>query len=231
MTFLEICQAVFREGGVSGAIASVQNQTGEALRVVKWSQLAYQEILNDQGIVWNFLRRDAKVQLTKGKGEYSFGDLGLYTPDIKETPVQWDARSMRVARNEDLSDETFLQGMRYPDFRNFWLFSSRRTTEGRPLNVSVNPETKLCIGPIPEQDYWLALEYQIMPGALVEQNDQPFVLPERYHMAIVWRALRHYGAFEAAPEVVMRAELAYKTIMQQLEQDQSFEVVVGGPLC
>ena len=224
MNFLQLCQGVYTEGGISGQITSVQNQTGEALRVVRWVQSAYLEILNDQGLVWNFLRKEIKVQLTAGKGDYTFADLNI------ASGVQWDTRSMRVSLNEDGRDETFLIGMRFPEFRDYWLFSSRRDVLSRPLNASVDIETKLRIAPIPAAAYWLHGQVQVMPEPLLDPDQVP-ILPERYHLAIVWRALRHYGMFEAAPEVVVRADAAYKEVMQQLWGDQSPEVIVGSPLC
>ena len=74
-TFLQICQRVFIEGGISGQISSTQNQSGEAGRVVAWVAGAYKEILNDQSINWKFLRKTVNVQLTPDKQAYSFGDL------------------------------------------------------------------------------------------------------------------------------------------------------------
>jgi hypothetical protein len=224
VNYLQLAQAVYREGGISGNITSTQNQNGEALRVAQWVALAYKEILNDQGMIWNFLHKSARVRLSAGHGIYKFSDFNLVQG------VQWDTHSMRVAVNQDMSDETFCVHMRYPEFRDFWQFSSRRQTKGRPLNVAVDTETHLCVAPIPDQDYFMTLQYLIEPDALSQDDDVP-VLPNRFHMAIVWRALRHYGMFESAPEVVVRADAALKDIMQQLENDQSPEVIVGAPLC
>ena len=224
MNFLQLCQRVYTEGGISGQIASTQNQTGEALRVVQWVQSAYLEILNDQGLVWNFLRKDIKVQLTPGKGDYTFDDLSI------ARGVQWDTRSMRVSLNENGSDETFIISMRFPEFRDYWLFSTRRDVISRPLNAAVDIETKLRIAPLPAAAYWLHGQVQVMPEPLIDSDQIP-ILPERYQMAIVWRALRHYGMYEAAPEVVVRADAAYKETMQQLWGDQSPEVIIGSPLC
>lgn len=224
MNFLQMCQRVFTEGGVSGQIGSVQNQTGEAGRIVGWVASAYREILNDQGSTWKFLRKTAVVQLTSGKNTYSFDDLNL------AEGVQWDTREMRVAINPDMSDETFLEHRDYSSFRNYWLFSSRRSVRSRPLDASVNDDTELVLAPIPASDYWLSLQYQIAPADLTQNDDIP-VIPARFHMAIVWRALRHYGMFEAAPEVVSRADTGYKETMLQLEIDQTPEVCVGGALC
>jgi len=224
INYLQLCQRVFQEGGISGQLTSTQNQTGEAARVVGWVATAYQEILNDQGMVWNFQHKSHAVQLTPNVGTYSFADLAL------PTGVQWDTRSMRVAINANFSDETFLQHMRFDQFRDYWLFSSRRDTKSRPLNVAVDTETNLRIAPLPDAPYWLILQYQDNPATLIEEGDTP-IFPARFHMVIVWRALRHYGMYEAAPEVVSRADMALKETMLQLQMDQGLEVVVGDPIC
>lgn len=215
---------MFTEGGISGQINSTQNQSGEAGRVVAWVAGAYKEILNDQGGVWKFLRKTVNVQLEGGKQSYSFADLNL------ATGVQFDTRSMRVAVNANLADETDLAHMDFKSLRDYWQFSSRHLMQSRPLNVAVNDDTKLVFGPTPDQAYWVSMQYQSMPEDFTNNADVP-VLPARFHMAIVWRALRHYGIYEAAPEVVARADLAYKEVMLQLEIDQAPEVTVGGALC
>lgn len=224
MNFLELCRKVYLEGGISGQITSVANQTGEAARVINWVANAYQEILNDMAINLNPTRRTSIVQLTAGKQSYSFSDLGL------SSSVQWNTRAMRVAVNSDMRDETFLVHMRYPEFRDYWLFSARRSTTSRPLNACVDPDNNLLIAPIPAENYWLSLESQIQADKLLEDGDVP-IFPERFHYIIVWRALRHYGLYEAAPEVVARADNAYHTLKLQLDMDQSFEAVVGEPIC
>ena len=223
MNFLQLCQDVFREGGISGLISSTQNQTGEASRVVGWVQKAYLEILNDQPDAWNFTRESAVKQLNAGIGTYSFEDLGI------TNGVQWDTGTMRYASASDLSDEAHLYEMDFASFRNTWRFGPARTLQGTPADVSVDNDTKLVIGPIPSTAVWLVFDYKAMP-TLISDSDVP-VLPLRFHNAIVWRALRHYGLYEAAAEVVARADIAYKEVMLQLTVDQTPEVVVGAPLC
>ena len=224
MNFLQICQAVVREGGISGEITSTQNQTGEALRVVEWSKSAYREILNSDQFTFGFIRKEVHVQLTPNQGTYSAADLAL------DDLVQWDVDSMRVSINEDRSDETFLINMRWPAFRDYWRFSTRRYTTSRPLNCAINQDTNLEIGPVPDAAYWLTFQYIDVPGDLQADTDIP-VIPDRWQMVIVWRALRHYGMFESAPEVVMRADAAYNEIMLRMTLDQSPQIVVGPPLC
>lgn len=223
MNFLQLCQRVFIEGGVSGQITSTQNQRGEALRVVGWVQAAYTEILNDQAGAWDFVRRSATVQLTQGKGDYTFSELGL------TDAVQWDTRSMRVSTLQSLEDQSFISHMAYSDFRDYWLFGTQRTIQQLPVSATVGNQGELLIAPLPAGDYWLELEYLASP-TLQQDADTP-VLPPRFHMAVMWRALRHYGLFEAAPETVARADIALKEMMLHLAIDSSPEVEVGEPLC
>lgn len=224
MNFLQLAQRVFIEGGISGQINTVQNQTGEALRIVTWVNAAYREILNSDQFSFGFIRREHQFQLTPNKGVYSKTDMNL--------PLlgQWDTRTMRVSENKDRSDETFVFNMRWPEFRDFWRFSSRNITTGRTLNCSVNQDTNLELGPLPEVAYWLNFQYIEVPPDLIDDKDIP-VIPERWQMVIVWRALRHYGMFEAAPEVVLRADSAYNEIMLRMTLDQTPEIIVGPPLC
>lgn len=224
MNFLQLAQKVYIQGGISGQITSTQNQTGEALRIINFVQDAYREILNSDQFTFGFIRKEVHKQLVPGQGTYTKADLGV--SDLG----QWDTTSMRVSINEDRTDETFIIGQRWPAFRDYWRFSTRRYTTSRPLNCAVNQDTNLEIGPVPDAAYWLTFQYIDVPGDLLADADIP-VIPDRWQMAIVWRALRHYGMFESAPEVVMRADAAYNEIVLRMTLDQSPQIVVGPPLC
>ena len=224
MNFLQLAQKVYIQGGISGQITSTQNQTGEALRIVNFVQDAYREILNSDQFTFGFIRKEVHKQLIPGQGTYTKAELDV--PDLG----QWDTTSMRVSINEDRTDETFIIGQRWPAFRDYWRFSTRRYTTSRPLNCAVNQDTNLEIGPVPDSAYWLTFQYIDVPADLLSDTDVP-VVPDRWQMAIVWRALRHYGMFESAPEVVMRADAAYNEIMLRMTLDQSPQIVVGPTLC
>ena len=224
MDFLTLCQKVYLQGGISGQITSTQNQTGEALRIVNFVQDSYREILNSDQFTFGFIRKEVHKQLVPGQGTYT--KAGLDVSDLG----QWDTTSMRVSINEDRTDETFIIGQRWPAFRDYWRFSTRRYTTSRPLNCAINQDTNLEIGPVPDAAYWLTFQYIDVPSDLQADSDIP-VIPDRWQMAIVWRALRHYGMFESAPEVVMRADAAYNEIMLRMTLDQSPQIVVGPPLC
>jgi hypothetical protein len=171
-----------------------------------------------------FLRKQIRIKLTQGKGAYTGSELGV------DDLATWDAGGLRVASVDNLSDETLVVKQPWEEFRNMWLFSSRRDILSRPLNSTVTPDFKLQVAPLPDRDYWLVGEYVFEPVELRADTDIP-VLPKRFHMAIVWRALRSYGMFESAPEVVMRADDALNEIMLRMTIDQTPEIQVGGPAC
>lgn len=224
MNFLQLVQAAMREGGVSGTVVTVSNQRGEAERFVRWVAQSYQEICLEEPLRWDFLRGRLIVPLTPGQGVYSAADLGI--SDF----AQWDIQTMRIALQPNMYDETFLGAMAWREFYDFWMFSSRRDMRARPINVSIGQDLSLHIGPVPDSAYNLAFEYEKKPAELEADEDVP-LLPSRFHMLIVWRALRHYGMFESAPEVVARAEDAMNEIQFRMEVDQTPSIEIGGPLC
>ena len=223
MNFLTLCQKVFLQGGISGQITSTQNQTGEALRIVNFVQDSYREILNSDQFTFGFIRKEVHKQLVPGQGTYTKAEL-----DVSDLG-QWDTTSMRVSSNEDRRDETFIIGQRWPAFRDYWRFSTRRYTTSRPLNCAINQDTNLEIGPVPDAAYWLTFQYIDVPTDLLEDGDIP-VIPDRWQMAIVWRALMLYGGYEAASEAYARGQNELTVIQSMLEIDQLPMIRMGGPL-
>ena len=224
MNFLQMVQALKREAGVSGDIVTVSNQRGEADRLVNWVANSYLEICNEEQGQWKFLRKQVVKDLTPGIGVYSAADFLITDMD------HWDETTCRVALMPDLSDENYLEAMQWNEFYDYWLFGSRRTLQGQPLNASVGTDDRLNLAPIPSGPYKLAFEYNALPTPLAADEDVP-LMPSKFHMLIVWRALRHYGMFESAPEVVARAEDAMNELQFRLMLEQTNQVTLGGPLC
>jgi hypothetical protein len=225
MNFLQLAQRVYLEGGISGTITTTQNQQGEPARVAAWVQSAYQELCTEDPTRWWFLRERRSVLLPAvGQEEYTPAEMGiddLYT---------YDTATFRVAVDPRLADETYVFGKRWPEFRDYWRFSARRTTLARPLEVAITPNMNLAFGPLPDQPYYVQFEYVKKAPDLIKDDDVPLVPPE-YHMAIVWLALIHYGMFESAPEVVARAEAKYGEMVTRMFVTQTDEIAVGGALC
>ena len=68
-TYLELCQRLIEEAGISGTMASVQNQEREFKRVVEWVARATTEV-EGRWFDWNFLHVFATVNLIIGVRDY-----------------------------------------------------------------------------------------------------------------------------------------------------------------
>ena len=55
-TYLELCQQLIEDAGISGTMSTVVNQTGEFKRVTNWIKRATTEI-EQKFFNWNFLHR------------------------------------------------------------------------------------------------------------------------------------------------------------------------------
>ena len=82
--------------------------------------------------------------------------------------------------------------------------------------IAVGPNNSICVGPWPTAAYTLTGDYWMAPGIMANDSDTPTNLPLQFQIAIVWRALWYYGTYEAAPEVVQRADKRYRQTLRQL---------------
>ena len=72
-------------------------------------------------------------------------------------------------------------------------------------------------------------EYYKTAQTMTANADTPLI-PERFHMAIVWRALMLYGAWAAANEKYAHGQNEFQKLMFQLEYDQREDMTFGEPL-
>lgn len=77
---------------------------------------------------------------------------------------------------------------------------------GMPQFWSIDPATQaLNVGPTPDAAYTLRASYWRSPQALALDADTPG-LPVEFHLHLVWRALIELASYDAAPEVLTRAQ-------------------------
>ena len=84
---------------------------------------------------------------------------------------------------------------------------------------SVDPSGDLLVAPTPDSAHKVRASYIRDVVDMTADADEP-AMPQRFHMMIVWRALREYGGFDAASEVVQRADQNYNMLMSALTQSQ-----------
>lgn len=232
MNFLELVSAAKREGGIPGpTLATVLNQPEEITRVAGWVNAAWHDIqtLHNE---WEFMRGSFSFNTTAGQGTYTPVQAGVFVPGSPTTPnlAQWKKDSFRkyLVANGVLAEQ-YLPYLDYNTFRNMYLFGQMRTTQAPPVTFTVSPQKNILLGNIPDDVYNINGEYYSAPIALALDADVPS-MPTQFHMAIVWKALAHYGMYEAASEAVTRGEREYSRLLSRLEADQLPTITFGAPL-
>ena len=209
MNFLQLCQRVIDDGGISGTIASVVSQSGEFKRVVNWVGEAWRKI-QTRHETWRWMRA------TQQTAALTAGNNTLTSASFSATRWKWwYVDSFRCYQTAvGVSDEQPLTYWPYDQFRDYFLFGS--VSPGRPIVVTVAPDDSLLFGPTPDVDYTIRGDYQKSTQTLAANGDTP-EFDADFHMAIVYRALMFYGAYESANEVYGPAEKNYRDEMARIE--------------
>jgi hypothetical protein len=212
MNFLELCQDLAREAGISGAIVAVERQNGEAGRVVNWIIKAYRYIQNKH-VDWTFMRADVSFDTNTSSAIYTaaaagvagFGEWCFVGDD-------WRAYNKAIG----YADEQALSFMPYDDFKRVYGMGANRTIVGRPQIVTVRPDQSLQIWPLPDATYTIVGEQYRAPLTLAKAEDVP-IFAAKFHDAIVQRALMFYGAFEGDAGVFASAQTEFQRLLAQME--------------
>ena len=222
MTFLQLAKRLRQEAGIAGTgPTTVASQSGEMLQVVDWISAAYETIQNAH-TSWRFLRNDFSFSTVAGTQSYTPATIGA------TSFADWIREDMRIYLTS-VADEQFLEYSPWDEFRVAYLFGSNRTVQGRPVVVTVKPNNSLALWQLPDAVYTVTGEYYKTPDVLSGDSDTP-IIPTRFHMIIVWRALMDYGAFQAADEKYAHGQNEYTRLMRMMELDQLEDFLFGDPL-
>ena len=227
MTLLDLVNRLRIECGISGSdLTSLSGQGRETSRLRNWiiqADLEIQQMFHD----WRFLRTDVSFQTVASQSSYAPDASPVSLTDFAE----WKPDSFRVyLTSSGVGGETFLgDAMDYDSFRDYWLFNTRRTAYARPIVCSIGPDKKLWLGPGPNDIYTVVGEYYKAPTAMSADSDTT-VIPSRFQMVVVYKAMMRYGAHESAPEVYTDGENQYNTMLGSLIVNQGPVMGIGGPL-
>lgn len=229
MNYLQLINRTRVECGVSGAstpLTTAQGLTGEAARIAAWVNTAWNDIQTARED-WQWMRLPVEFNLVTQQQVYTPAQAG-----VGATLANWKRDSFRCSSvGQNYQDEQLMNWMDYNVFRNLYQYGRMRTTYARPVVVSIVPGVtkNLAFGAIPDQPYVITGEYYYLPIEFALDADTP-AFPDRFHMAIVYRAMMYYAGFEAASEVYQRGELEFKRLMNRLNIDQITTPVSGPPL-
>ena len=201
MNFLDLCQRLVQETGIADdGPATVTGQTGDMGRLVNW--------INDAWLKIQSMRADWNWAWGTGTATLTAGTYTITLPSTVET-------IKRVSLGQ-----SYLQSEDYNDFADAY----REIQEGDPSVWSIRPDGVLVFNAKPTENKTVTYESFATPSKMVATTDAP-ALPERYHMLIVYEALRSYAQFDEAPELEKRAFLYFEEMLADLERDQLARIV------
>lgn len=223
MTFLQLCQRLRQESGISGSgPVTVTGQTGEMKRVVDWILAADQEIQNLYQ-TWKFLRKEFTFTTIASPvtAEYTATSVGI--TDF----ASWIQQN--VSLYKAVNDEAPLLYAPWEAFRAQYLMGSNRTQTSRPTIFTIKPDNTFRLWQIPNDAYTVCGEYYRVPFVMDEDGDSP-PYPERFHMLTVWKGLMYYAAWANAGEKYTHGSTQYEILRPGLELDQLDAPLFGEPL-
>ena len=224
MNFLQLVNRVRLDCDVArDDLSTLVGAIDEDRRIAGYVSQAWLEI-QEKYYDWDFLRHQFAFQTIVGKAEYTPAEM-LIT-DFSD----WRRDSFRIyTTSAGYGSEIYLQNLEYNSFRDYYLLNIRRTTQARPIAISITPTRTLILGLVPNDIYTVNGEYYSDPIVLSLDADTP-IIPSRFHMAIVYKAMVSYGMFESAGEVVSRGEKQYNEMIKRIERYQAPYVGMGNSL-
>jgi hypothetical protein len=227
-TFLELVKALARDSGtVAGGVGSIQTLLGASGRVAKlagWTADAYLKLQSDRPD-WPWMVREFSTALTIGQQRYSANDLSLarFGRWVNDRP------DFHVFTLYDPAvgkcDESDIHQSGYDVWRSAY---GRGTHDpDRPRNWSVDPQSRLCFGPVPDKAYELSGEYRASPQVLAVDADVP-EMPAEYHRAIVWEAWKLMCQADGDDKTIPQPIAEYALLREKMDRDYLPEIAIGG---
>lgn len=214
MNYLQLAQAVKRESGLGAgsSIVSLATAAGDDLRMFNWVNWAARDITLSRAD-WRWRRGAATlastVNQTNTATDFGLSDFASWKPASRT----YKPSAYRITDGA----EGALQWMEYEQFRQ--AFTVGTQTAGVAQYWSVSPSEAFLLGPAPDTAHFVRADYIKDYADLTADADVP-AIPTRFHMLIVWRALMEYAGFDAAGEVMQRAERNYNSAITQLSLSQ-----------
>lgn len=211
MNFLQLCQAVAREIGVSEPTTTV-SQTGDSKRIVEWVKRAWLDIQSDHHN-WDFLWMRTEFDTVSGVTEYN----------PATTVKTWDQNSFSIfLKSDGEGSERSLPAMLYSEYKTVDLGTS---DDGYPNTVVVLPSNYLLFDPTPGAVYTVQCNYWKNPVELSANTDTP-ASHAQYHNIIVDKALEYYYLYEQDTALYQGANLRFQEGLSRMRQDYLPQLVV-----
>lgn len=237
MNFLALSNSAILNCGVSGGpLTTTAGQTGSLGRIVAWIGDSFNELQTTHDD-WDWMRSSnllgagASFATVAGQASYPLG-TGAGTVGIAvDSFGKWDVETFRCyTTSVGTNDEQFLDEVPFDVWRDDYMLGANRSVQTRPVAIAVGPDQSLNVGPPSNGLYTVTGDYFVAPSLMTADADVPTGLPLRFHMLIVYKAMKKYAFYESAAEVLSRANAEYGPMMNQLEGARLPKLAFAGAL-
>lgn len=213
-TFLELCNKVRQEAGISGSGPSaVTGQTGQLKKVVDWTSRAWVSIQESRDD-WRFLFLDIDFDTEAARAVYERDQI----PGHTATPLKRfvGKKVLAYPASESISQSRYVQYLSYQDYKHLYL---TQPETGRPRVWTIKPNGDALFYPTPNGVYTVAgMEGYALPQVLAANDDVPDI-DANHHDVIVYRALMMFAGHEEAQAIYSDASREFQTRMSAMERD------------
>lgn len=215
MDYLALCQRVVQEAGIAGGgPSSVENQNGQLAKVTGWVAQAWVEIQLMRPS-WLFMHAEFTFNTDAATRDYLAADKSI--TDMK----LWETGSFLIYNPViGESDQNILRYLDYNDWRARYRNRMNDRKDERPVLFTILPTNEVRFEPRPDKEYTIDGDYKRSTQNFAVNDDVPTNLPDDFHMIIVWQALKYYGFYEDAPDVLDEAETNFDNLLHRLEIEQ-----------
>ena len=217
-TFLELCQELRSDAGLSGSgPASTLNQTGILVRCVRAVRDAYTNI-QDSGKLWKWMYK------TDGEEESIINTRELVPQTGFERVHKNTFKIYEKAKGaSDITRMTYMEWGKFD--RKYGALQSE--TAGRPRIITETPQGNFQVYPKSDKVFTITFHYQEPAQLLVQPDDIPD-MPVEFHPLIKYDAMILFGGTEDAPEVVQTGTAMRGALWNSLVWKQ--ELRTEGPM-
>jgi hypothetical protein len=228
-TYLQLCQALWREVGASGNSAPLTTvgATGEWLRLVNYVHDAELDIQN-MWVDWKWLRKTLSAWTPVGANTGIFTASGGAVSAQPADLAEWDYPTFQILPY----GSTFYQPLVVHEWQEVRREVFDLVDQAQPWRVIVMPDNTLRWDLTPDQAYAIQAEYRSVPYDLKNDTDVSNI-PARFGNRLILEYARlKYGWFENAQEQIGLAQLLLlgntnnqgvlniQGLITQLENDQ-----------
>jgi hypothetical protein len=213
VTFLELCQEMVAQFGLSGGTgpSAVTGQKGELGNVVRWIRDACLDTDN-KWQDWRYLWLPYAGTLATNTS------TGTVPTQSGVKVRRWQTKALKYRTSNPLGTSwTPIGFMAYNEFIDS--IDPDTASPGTPGCFTVLPDDTLQFDRPADQSYDLKGGFYRRPPKLAANSDVP-LMPDEFHRIIIVRALKYYADREDAGELVNAAVSEYPDLLEKLESDQ-----------